>query len=39
MKKKQLQWALNPVTRQMMFREIEQDVKDRIKKRVIKKHK
>ena len=34
MKKKQLQWAINPVTGQMMFREIEQDDKDRTKKRV-----
>jgi len=32
-KKKQLQWAINPVTGQMMFREVEQDVKDRTKKR------
>lgn len=36
MKKKQLQWAINPVTGQMMFREVEQDDKDRNKKRVIK---
>ena len=39
MEKKQLQWAINPVTGQMMVREIEQDNKDRTKKRVIKKHK
>ena len=37
MKKKQLQWAINPFTGQMMFREIEQDDKERKKKRVIKK--
>ena len=36
MKKKQLQWSINPVTGQMMFREIEHEDKDRNKKRVIK---
>lgn len=39
MKKKQLQWAINPVTGQMMVREVEQDVKDRTKKRINNKYK
>ena len=39
MKKKQLQWAINPVTGQIMAREIEQDDKDRTKKRLKKRWK
>ena len=39
MKKKQLQWAINSATGQMMFREIERDDKDRIKKRLKKRWK
>ena len=39
MKKKQLQWAINPVTGQMMVREVEQDDKDRTKKRLKKRWK
>ena len=31
MKKKQLQWAINPVTGQMMFREIEPKKRGRMK--------